>query len=354
MIVATALALGVVWPTQAGWGQAASPSATRAEPAGKVAAPEGSGTAPGAVVHSWALVPGGDDPARPGNRADLSYDTTAGTTIEDNIILFNYSNVPLTFRVYATDAVNNPDGGFDLLPGDKKPKDVGAWVTLPQENITLPPGTQAAMPVVVKVPVGARPGDHVGAVLASSQAEGTSPDNKVVTLDRRTGARLYVRVAGALEPALVVTELKSSYRPALNPLGGTAKVTYRVENRGNVRLGGTQQVSIAAPFGLAKRSKPAVKLPELLPGQGMTLEASFDGVMASGLAFTKVSLDVKPIAKDVGAVPSRSSRSLTVALPLTVLVVLLAAWLLRRARRSYTGHAGGKVANGAMGVAGDS
>ncbi len=346
-MMATALAVAVSWPAGAGWGSPASPPGGKATPNDSTV--EGRRPAPGDVVNSWALAPSGDDPSQPGTRTDLSYDATAGATIQDNVILFNYSNVPLTFRVYATDAFNNADGGFDLLAGDKKPTDVGTWVTLPQENITLLPGTQATMPIIVKVPAGASPGDHVGAVLASSQAQGTSRDNKVVTLDRRTGTRLYVRVAGPLEPELVVTRLKATYRPALNPLDGGAKVTYRVENRGNVRLGGMQQVSIAAPFGLAKKSKPAVKLPELLPGQGVTLEASFDGVMASGLAVTKVNLDVKPVAKDVGAVPSRSSRSLTAAVPLTAVVMILAAWLLRRARRSYRSHVGGQARVGVAG-----
>ncbi len=330
LTLAIALAVAVWWPATAGWAQ--QPPTPQPPGAGQPA------TA-GEVIHSWALAPSGEDPTQPGSRVDLSYDTTPGSTIKDNVILFNYSNVPLTFRVYATDAYNNVKGDFDLLPGDEKPKDVGPWVTFPQDNITLLPNTQATLPVVVKVPVGARPGDHVGALLASSQAQGTSPDNKVVTLDRRTGTRLYVRVAGPLKPELVVTRLKSTYEPSLNSLDGGAKVTYRVENRGNVRLGGTHKVSIAAPFGLAKKTKSSVKLPEILPGQGVNLEAAFDGVIASVLAVTEVDLDVKPVASDVGVVPSNDARSLSPALPYTLITLLVIVWLLVRSRRSYLKHA---------------
>ncbi len=336
MILATAVAVVFSYSSTASWAQQPQPKETKAPKS------NGGEVAPGAIVNSWALAPSGDDPTKPGSRTDLSYDATAGGTIQDNVILFNYSNVSLTFRIYGTDAFNNADGAFDLLAGEKKPTDVGSWVTLPQENITLLPGTQATIPIVVKVPLGARPGDHVGAVLASSQAQGTSPDNKIVTLDRRTGTRLYVRVAGPLKPELIVTKLKTTYKPSLNPLDGEVKVTYRVENRGNVRLGGSQQVSIAAPFGLAKKTKKAVKLPEVLPGQGVNLNASFDGVMASGIAITNVRLEVKPAAKDVGVVPSNRSRTLTAALPFTAVAVLLASWLLLRARRSYRGHQGDK------------
>lgn len=320
-----------------------------------VATPEVRSPAPGEIVHSWSLTPSGDDPAHPGNRSDLSYDVAPGTIIEDNVILFNYSNVPLTFRVYATDAINNPDGSFNALTGDEKPKDVGSWVSVPQENITLLPGKQATMPIVMKVPATARPGDHVGVVLASSEALGSGQDNKIVNLDRRTGTRLYVRVAGPLEPELVVTRLKATYQPGLNPLGGSAKVTYRIENRGNVRLEGTQRVSIAAPFGLAKKTKSAAKFDQILPGEWIELHESFEGVTASGLAIAKVDLDIKPIAKDVGAVPARSSRSFTAAIPFTVLVFALAVWLVRRAWRSYRRHGDDKVNDDKvnLGVAGN-
>lgn len=335
VMLATALAVAASWPATAGWAQKTpAPQPPTPEPP---ASANGAG-ATGEIVHSWALAPSGEDPTQPGSRVDLSYDATPGSTIEDNVILFNYSNVPLTFRVYATDAYNNTKGDFDLLAGDQKPKDVGPWVTFPQDNITLLAHTQATMPIVVKVPATARPGDHVGALLASSEAQGTSPDNKVVSLDRRTGTRLYVRVAGPLKPELVVTRLKSTYEPSLNSLSGGAKVTFRVENRGNVRLGGTQKVSIAAPFGLAKKTKASEKLPEILPGQGVNLEAAFDGVLASGLAVTKVDLDVKPVAKDVGKVRSDGARAFTLALPYTLITMLVVVWLLVRARRSYLQH----------------
>ena len=35
------------------------------------------------------------------------------------VVLFNLGNVPMLFRVYATDAFNNVDGQFDLIPGDE-------------------------------------------------------------------------------------------------------------------------------------------------------------------------------------------------------------------------------------------
>ncbi len=46
-------------------------------------------------------------------------------TVEDAVTIFNYGNVQLTFRIYGTDARNNEDGQFDLLPGDDTPTAAG-------------------------------------------------------------------------------------------------------------------------------------------------------------------------------------------------------------------------------------
>ena len=313
------------------WGQPAPLTAARTT---QPVAPFDGDADSDTVVHSWALSPAFNDPSQGGSRPNLSYEVAPGTEVDDKVTLFNLSNVQLTFRLYATDAFNNEDGSFDLLPGDEKPSGAGAWVTLPQENITLPPRSQATMPISVKVPVTAPPGDHAGGILASSRAEGTGPDGKVITLDRRTGSRMYIRVAGPIAPRLTIERLSSSYRPAVNPLSGTAEVTYRVENRGNVRMGGRQHVSVSGPLGLAAKQKPATELPELLPGEGVTMHVTFDGVLASAVAVTNVRIEPAPVGRDLDLSDERS-RSLTLAPPYTVLALVLAGWLLSRARRAY-------------------
>lgn len=329
VVLATAATASVLIALAPGsWGQSA--------PAPGSDGPPAAGTG---VVHSFALAPTGSaDPSQPGNRPNLSYEATAGSSIDDAVTLFNYSNVQLTFRVYATDAFNNPDGEFDLLPGDRNPTEVGTWVKVPQANITVPAGSQATMPITIDVPIDARPGDHAGAVLASSQAEGTGPDGKVIAFDRRTGPRLYIRVAGRLTPELAIEDLETVYQPSLNPLAGAVEVKYRVENRGNVRLGGDHRVVAGGPFGLGAKQGPKRKLPELLPGQGVTLRATLDGVAATGLARTEISVDPAPVGDGLAGMADVKRRSRMLAVPLTLLAVAVAATLLRYARRSARRH----------------
>jgi hypothetical protein len=291
------------------------------------------------IVNSWTLTPkGSDDPGAAVVRENLSYSAEAGATIQDEVTLYNFSNVPLNFRVYATDAFNGERGAFSLLEGDEAPRDVGAWVTVEQEHITLSASQQVTIPITVTVPADATPGDHVGAVLASSPSVSRTPDGKVIEVDRRTGTRLYVRVNGPIRQDLAIENLEATYRHDLNPLKGAMDVSYTVVNRGNVRLAGATALSLAGPFGVAEKELPAEAFPELLPGQRITLVKKIEDVPAPGLVTTTVRLE--PAAGSAGeatATPT-SRRALTVAPPIAVLLLLLMALFAVLGWRAYARH----------------
>jgi hypothetical protein len=289
------------------------------------------------IVHSWALAPAGSEEAGGvGNRNELTYVADPGSVIEDAVTLFNLSNVPLVFRIYATDAFNNPDGEFDLLAPEIPPTGAGTWVDLGAEQITVDAGTQVTMPITITIPENASAGDHAGAVLASSAAVSTGEDGQQLTLDRRTGTRLYVRVNGPLVPELTIENVDTDYESSINPLGGSATVTYTIENRGNVRLGGTVTASIGGPFGIGSQDADPRVIADLLPGQSVTFEEEFDDVAALGVAVAEVALD--PV-DDGGATSEPVSRqSWSLALPIVVLLALAAALFGALALRAVRRH----------------
>ncbi len=342
-----AASLGLVLVAPAGAQTTEPPAPTDGAPTTEAPAPE-TGTdelVPGlpvpddtaGVVHSWAIAPG-DGSVAAGERPNLTYEVSPGGRIDDVVTLFNFSNVDLTFAVYATDGFNNDDGSFNLLPADEAPTDVGTWVTLPLDSITVPAGKQATFPIAVDVPVDASPGDHVGALLATSTAFGTGPDNAVITLDRRTGTRLNVRVAGQLRSELTVEDLDVSYDAAPNPLAGAAEVTFTIVNRGNVRMAGRETVSVAGPFGLFRTSLAPVDIPELLPGERIEVTRQLDDVTATGLLFAKVELELRsPVGGGDDLAPYSRSGS-TAAIPYAVVAILLVLIFAGLARRAYRRH----------------
>ncbi len=250
--------------------------------------------------------------------------------------LYNFGNQQLTFRVYATDAFNSPEGGFDLLPGSEEPTDVGTWVEVAQEFVTVPPGEQITLPITINIPDGATPGDHTGAILAANEAQSTGPDGDTVVLDRRTGTRLFLRVNGPLNPELAVEDVSTDYDPSVNPLAGSAQVTYTIANRGNVRLSGSSNVSVSGPFGLGEQTLPATDFPELLPGGSITVTADVEDVPAFGVAVTTVRLE--PDSIDDEELGGSSTRGLTFAPPIAVILGLIAFALVLFGLRAFRRH----------------
>ncbi len=304
------------------------------------------------IVHSWALTPAGaNNETGASSRPTLSYSADPGSVIEDAVTVFNLGNEQLTFRVYATDAFNTETGEFGLLPGGDDPVDVGTWVTLAQENLTVPPGMAVTVPITITIPEGATPGDHVGAVLASSEALSTNESGNAVVLDRRTGTRLYLRVNGPLRQEPAIEGLSVAYHPRANPLDGGSTVRYEIHNRGNVRTSGLAAVSVAGPLGIGRQQAGTAEFPELLPGQSMVMEVELNGVPALLVASAKIELEPDPEEADMTFSPvSRSST--TFALPVSIfflLMFLLFALLATRAYRRHSepgvhGHVGGKKA----------
>ncbi len=291
-------------------------------------------------------------------RPDFLYGGGPGAVIHDHVALVNIGTQPLTLDLYAADAKSGTGGQLTLsLPGDKQ-TGVGAWVSLDApKQVTLPPRTVKGPYVrvvafAVHIPRDASPGDHVGAVLVSLHTAPSATGGSSLGLNQRVGARVYLRVAGPVHPALTVEGLKAKYKThdAFNPIGtGDVLVSYQVKNTGNVILSGTQAVSASGLLASGKASGlPAI--PQMLPGDTISMTTVVKNSFPQVLLSVKVKLH--PIAQ-VGEVDPGlrdSSRSVSVgAIPwaLIVLILLLVGgagylyWRRRdRLRRNHEGRHG--------------
>ena len=156
----------------------------------------------------------------------------------------------------------------------------------------------------------------------------------MIDVERRTGTRLYVQVEGELTAELAVSSLSTEYGHSANPFGGSADVTFSVENRGNVRIGGTPVISVGGPFGLMKKEITLDPITDLLPGQAIDLTASLDGVPALFLDRTEVRIDIDEANARGGAQDTVASTNVF-APPITILLLLALLVLALLARRAY-------------------
>ena len=290
----------------------------------------------GQFVESWALAPTGLDPSQPSSRPNITASLAPGATQQDSVSLWNYSDVPLTFRVYATDAYNNAAGDFTLLPGDQKPRDSGSWITMATDHVTVAAKTRVDIPFTLHVPPTASPGDHTAGIVASLPTPTSDADNHRVILDRRTGSRVYVRVNGPVNPSLVVENLSSDYHGSFNPLDGTLDVTYTLRNPGNVRLGARQLVAVHDLFGRTVAERKPRSIPELLPGNAITVHEKFSGVPATFRLGADVTITPLVPAGVSEAPPAKETVGThSWAIPWTLLLVVALAILLWRLYRRY-------------------
>jgi len=309
------------------------PPTTATAPTTSLELPNGKPLQPGdEVIQSWTVVPGGE-----GQRAYFSYESDGGVTINDSVSVQNYGNVSLNLRVYATDGINAPDGSFALLSGDQKPADVGSWITLAQQNVTVPAGQQLIIPYTLTIPAGADPGDHVGGIVASNEVA-TKPGKKnTLLVFRRTGVRLYLRVYGQLRSNLATEDFRVSYDGGLNPSNGKVRVRFRLVNRGNVRQAGSYHLKVEGAFGTGKHDLGEESFPELLPGQSIEVAKNVRGVPALFVAKASVIVTPKAGGDEAASQPTRrSARTFAPPLlPLLIVVVLLAFLVVWRIVRRY-------------------
>lgn len=289
---------------------------------------------------SWSLEPATANPGNP--RSHLLFQAFPEQTIADSVTLSNLTDQPITFRLYPADAFNtSPEGSFSLRQESEPKADVGAWVTLlgPQQ-LTVPGRGKVDVPFNLRVPRDASPGDHSGGIVALNlAADQTQSGNVSLNLLSAVGVRIYLRVNGAVDPGLDITDLRMQVHRSLLPFLGSTKatVTYTVRNVGNVRVSPSVTVRLRGSIGGSGTSAARVAS-ELLPGGSATVTEEVDGFVALG----RVRADVVATAEAEALRQARSVRSIEVPwflLALLALVVVAVLFVLRRRRRPATAPA---------------
>lgn len=278
------------------------------------------------VPVSWSVSPGPSE-GEPG-RPNFVLEAEPGDTVSDVLVVENLGEVNLVLGVYASDAFNTESGGIDLLTGDDEPTGLGSWVEVDEPSVTVPAGASVEVPFSIRVPDDASPGDHVGGIVTSLRITEPDQTGTRVTVERRLGTRIYLRVDGELDAELTFTALSSTYRGTANPFApGAMDVTYRVENTGNVRLRATRTALVEPSIG-PSTSAEAADMAELLPGNSYELTQRVDGVWPGWSTATVVELapyDSSTAEPDepVGAAPVAIGRISTTLVPWPQIVLLL-------------------------------
>jgi hypothetical protein len=243
---------------------------------------------------TWSVTPAAD---ASGARESFQYSVDPGVQINDTVLITNSGATAAEFSIYATDAVNvEGTGDFGLLQRQDAPTDVGAWITLPSEKLTLEPGAQASVPFSLVIPSDASPGEHVAGIVASVISETTDAEGAAVTLEQRVGARVYLEISGTKIADVEVAGLSSSYSPSWNPFGGgQLALSFDLRNTGNQRVDVAPKVTVAGPFGIPLAEVELDPVQELLPRQSFRMSTDLPAVAALALVWSTVTVTPSPV-----------------------------------------------------------
>ena len=130
------------------------------------AAPAGAGVGQA----SFAMNPERYDPNLSVTRSYFVAQAKPGTTFTNGVRIVNRGGTSGTAMLYAVDATTGQTSGAVYLDRGKPRHDVGSWVTLGAQSVTLGPGQSRVVRFTVHVPAGAHPGDHLGGIVAENAA----------------------------------------------------------------------------------------------------------------------------------------------------------------------------------------
>jgi hypothetical protein len=294
----------------------------------------------------------------PDGRPYFTFDVTPGGDLTDHLAITNYADKPETLSVYPVDATPALNGAISF-PEQSAPRTaVGAWMAVgtlkANGQITLKPRSVSIVPVAIKVPSNAPPGDHVGAVVVSlagkvSGAFG-SGGKQNVKFDQRIAVRAAFRVAGAIHSSLMIQDLKARYHGPIDPFAkGYAQISYVVHNGGDDVLGGPQSVSVHGMFGQREPGPKLAGIPPLLPGASYPVTVRVPEVYPELYMSATVTVIPQGLQGEIdpGLHPLTSTVHL-LAIPWIVLIVLLILilglalgyWRRRRRKRRATSTTG--------------
>jgi hypothetical protein len=274
------------------------------------------------------------------DRTGFEYALDPGATVDDGLVVLNRGTEPLTLSVYAADGFTTDTGQLDVLAGGEESRAVGAWVTASGDTVTVAPGETATVPFSLTVPANATPGDYAGAVVTSLKGE----NDTGISVDRRLGIRISLRVGGALAPAMSVDGVQLGWTGGFLGLPSPTTVTYTVHNTGNTSLGAQQEATIGGPFGwFTQSADPIDDVAEILPGESRTVTASVPVVaplvwLLGTVAVTPVEVDASGSTALLDPIVATATGWAVPWLLLVLLVVVAAlvvgGVILRRRRRT--------------------
>jgi hypothetical protein len=213
------------------------------------------------------------DPALPATKSYFIVQAKPGDVISDKVTVANTGRGSGTAYLYAVDATTGQTSGAVYLSRQSPRNDVGRWTRLARAQVTLAPGASTVVPFTIRVPAGARPGDHLGGIVAENSEiqSGSGHGALRIRIKHLTIAAVELQLPGRVLSRVDVTGVKPGGQQGWQYVylhlrnAGTVMVKPKgrlVIRNANGRLVTTRQLELDTFV-----PRTAIDYPVLLPGK---------------------------------------------------------------------------------------
>jgi hypothetical protein len=268
------------------------------------------------------------------------------TTIRRRVQIANLSASAARISVYPDAAAIR--GGYFIGDVGQTLSDLTTWITVSQHSVFLAPNARAMVTVTIQVPRTASPGNLYGVIWAQETSVAKTSSGINLIEANRVGIRIYLSVGPGGPPPVNfdITSITGS-RSARGPL----LVLAQVHNTGGQAIDASGYLKLTdGPGGLSAGPYQETGV-TLAPGQSEPIKVFLNKQLPDGPWRALIDLTSGITHRSAEATISFSPaaganrRYLAIAVILLIALVLLAglaAWLIRRNRRSSptAGHPG--------------
>ncbi|TXG76235.1 LysM peptidoglycan-binding domain-containing protein [Candidatus Dojkabacteria bacterium] len=226
------------------------------------------------------------DPNIPRTDSIFIFKLDPGGKAENGVKLFNNSGETKTIEVYPVDSEASSGGAFACSQKLQERRNVGSWIKLEKDKVTLDAGASEIIPFTLSVPSSAPAGEHNGCIAIEEVNQTPQAVGNGIALSFRSGIRVAVTVSGDITKGLSFTNLVTS--PAENSPAKRV-ITTSLRNSGNVSLDTDIKVRITSLIGTTMRTNGG-EFPVLANGQS-DFNFEVDELFWGGLYFLKASAD---------------------------------------------------------------
>lgn len=219
------------------------------------------------------------DPANPLTKSYFIFDSKPGVVVKSRVRVTNVGTAKGSVSLYPVDATTGQTSGAVYLNQDDPRKDVGAWITLGAQELTLNPGESQIVSFQMIIPGSVRSGQHLGGIVAENLTPaGTTPTPNA---NKNTGT-IQINVKNltiiAVQVNLPGSPIEHMSASGIQAGGedGYQRLLVGLNNTGNVMLkpSGTLQVTNAQGQNIGNFS---LKLDTFLPQTSIDYPVAING-----------------------------------------------------------------------------